>query len=547
MDDSSACGDARTTSSSCVHSSSPTGTSTNVPRKESKWTVDGKATWKVVLLLAWPVLLQQFLVLAVNLSDAFLAGNYRAVSPIQEAQAHGYDSFAAIEMGTAAIPGQAVPGMFSSMVAVQQADKLMARQTAIQSAQTTAMYMAWFLNSMTVLITVGSTALVARFIGAGKTDSAIRVTNQSVLLGIVFSILITIVGLYGIDDFVRLLQLKGLSAQFAADYLRPMILLLVFQVILVVGIACLVGAGDTRTGLWVMGSVAILNIPVSFLLCLGYGPVPRFGFVGISMGTAYCNVIGGIAILILLARGRSGLHLSWAYLIPNFDLLRRLLRISLPASLDSLSLLAGQFWFLSIVNQLGDVASSAHGVAIRWEALGFLSGIAFGTAAATLVGQNLGAGKPQQAARTGWTAFGIGCLVMTAMGILFFALADPMFRLFFPHPWQHDSVIVGVPVLRLIAFAMPPLASAIIFVNALRGAGDTTFPLFFTWIGFLLVRIPLAYLFTKAEVDVWWLGTIPGFDLGLFGAWLAMCADLVLRGGLFMWRFAGGAWKKVEV
>ena len=108
------------------------------------------------------------------------------------------------------------------------------------------------------------------------------------------------------------------------------------------------------------------------------------------------------------------------------------MRISVPAGLDSMSVVVGQFWFLSLVNRLGVEASGAHGIAIGWEALGYLSGAAFGTAAMTLVGQNLGAGRPEEAARSGWRAFALGVGVMSFMGLVFFTFAPEMFRLFCP-------------------------------------------------------------------------------------------------------------------
>jgi Na+-driven multidrug efflux pump len=111
-----------------------------------------------------------------------------------------------------------------------------------------------------------------------------------------------------------------------------------------------------------------------------------------------------------------------------------------------------------------------------------------------------------------------------------------MFGLFCPGADQQDIVRAGVPVLRLVAFAMPLLASCIIFTAALRGAGDTRVPVLFTWLGFFGVRLPLAYLLTRPE-----------FGLGLFGAWLAMFADLLVRGLFFLARFAGGRWQKVKV
>ena len=206
-----------------------------------------------------------------------------------------------------------------------------------------------------------------------------------------------------------------------------------------------------------------------------------------------------------------------------------------------------QLWFLSIVNRLGDTAAAAHGIALRWEALGFLSGAAFGTAAMALVGQNLGAREPARAARCGWTAYAIGGAVMSGMGLLFLVFARPMFRVFCPDPHLSAIVDTGVPALRLIACAMPALASQIIFTAALRGAGDARVPVLFSWCGFLGVRIPLAYLLTGPHVDLGAFGVAPDADRRLLGAWIAMCTDLWVRGTFFALRFASGKWKAVEV
>lgn len=456
-----------------------------------------------VLALAWPVLIQQFLHLFVGLSDQFLAGQFRPPDPSQQA--------------------------------------------AYLAALTTANYAAWFLSSFMVLVSVGSTALVARCVGAQDRELADRATNQSIVLAVGLGAVGTVVGLILLPTFVDLLQLRGDAGRFTADFLRPLLALVVFQVVESAGIACLTGAGDTRSGLWVMGSVAVLNVPLAWGLCFGVGPVPALGFEGIALGTAISHVLGGSAVLVLLMQGRAGLHLRWSLLSPDLALLQRILRVSVPAAVDSISVIVGQFWFLSIVNGLGTTAAGAHGIALRWEALGFLSGHAFGIAAMALVGQYLGAGQPREAARSGWLAFTMGAGVMSVMGVLFFSFAPQMFAVFCPRPDQQEVVVVGVPVLRLIAFAMPALAGTIIFTAALRGAGDTRVPVLFTWVGFLIVRIPLAYLLTRDMVELGPLGVVSGYDLGLLGAWVAMLADLIVRGLFFVTRFASGRWQHARV
>jgi putative MATE family efflux protein len=458
-------------------------------------------SWPLVIALSLPALGQQGLSFAVLISDRYLAGHL----PVTD-------------------------------------------HATLQAAQTTAHYLAWFITCYGVLVTVGSTALVARCIGGGARRLAVAVTHQALLLGVVLGLLATAWAfLGGVRWMVGTLNLTGVAADYATNYALMLFASLLFQMIEAAGIACLVGAGDTRTGLWVMIGVAIVNVPLAWGFGWGLGPLPELGFVGIALGTALSHTLGGLFVLTILMRGRFGLKLTRSLFWPRGDLLYRLLRISVPAGIDSLSIVAGQFWFLGIVNLFGDIASSAHGLALVWEAMGYLSGAAFGTAAMSLVGQNLGARRPHEAARAGWMAFALGCGVMSLMGVIFFSFAPAMFRLFCPDADQQPIIDMGVPVLRLVAYAMPPLASAIVFSYALRGAGDTRFPVMFTWVGFFVVRIPLAYYLALDSFSLGPLGSFTGLGLGLYGCWLAMSADLVIRGVFFMARFAHGAWQRQKV
>jgi putative MATE family efflux protein len=446
-----------------------------------------RSTWQQVLALALPNLAQQYLHLFVQLSDQKIAAEF----PVPVAE---------------------------------RADYL--------SALTTAGYLYWCVTSYTVLVSVGATALVARFVGAGEWTDARKATGQAVLLGIAFGLIGTLAGVLGLRPLIDLVGPPAKAGEHCLTFLMPLAFLLTFQITESACVACLVGAGDTRTGLYVLGGVALLNVPLAWGLCFGAGPFEGIGFVGIALGTALSHMIGCTVVLILLARGRSGLRLNLSNLAPNVVLLRRMLRVSIPAAVDSFSVAASQLWFLSLVNALPTVASAAHGIAIRVEALSFLAGAAFGTAAMSLVGRNLGAKDPHQAARCGWISYAFCGVVMSAMGLLYFILAPVFFRFFGGDP---EVVAAGVPVLKLIAFAMPALAGQIVFLMALRGAGDTRVPVLFNWFGFLCVRIPLAYLLTRY------------YDMGLYGAWIAMVSDIWVRGTFFLLRFIGGRWKHAVV
>jgi Na+-driven multidrug efflux pump len=287
---------------------------------------DARPPWRIVIRLAWPVLVQQFLILSVGLYDQYLAGNN---PPPGENQLVDY-----------------------------------------QAAQANANYIAWFLSSSTTLVSVGGTALVARLVGAGDRAGAIRATNQSVLLAVLFGLAGTPVVLAVLPAGVHALGLADETALVAVHFLRPILALITCQLVAQAGIACLVGAGDTRTGPVVLSGVAMINIPLSWVCFHGLGPIPGLGFFGIGIGTATSHTIGCLAVLAVLAHGRYGLRLRPGLMVPDFSLIYRLLRVSVPASIDSLSIGLCQLWFLSLVNALGVVAAAAHGIVIRCEGLG---------------------------------------------------------------------------------------------------------------------------------------------------------------------------------
>ena len=430
---------------------------------------------------------------------------------------------------------------------IQQYDQFLARNFSEehQAALTTANYLYWFISSYSVVVSAGATALVGRSVGAKDFALANRATGQALVLAVAFGSLATLFAFAGLDTLMDAIRLRGNSPQIAAEYLTPLAAILVLQMLETAGIACLVGAGDTKTGLAVLVGVALVNVPVAWVLSGGGGPALDFGFTGIALGTAAAHSLGGFIILALLLRGRSGLKLNFALLAPDPAILRRLLRVSVPAAFDSLSIACCQLWFLSIVNGLGTVPAAAHGIALRWEALGYLAGAAFGAAASATVSQSLGQKRPDSAARYGWGAYGLGGGLMTAMGLFFYLLAEPMCELY--SPGKPQVTALAVTALRTIAFAMPAVAAWIIFTAALRAAGDTRVLALFSWTGFLGVRIPLALWLSRESVDLGSLGTLPGMGWGLLGAWIAMVADLYYRGGLFVGRWASGRWKSARV
>jgi Na+-driven multidrug efflux pump len=173
-------------------------------------------------------------------------------------------------------------------------------------------------------------------------------------------------------------------------------------------------------------------------------------------------------------------------------------------------------------------------VAIRIESIAYLPGYAFQIAVATLVGQFLGGGDPRRAGRSVLVACAVSGSILSVMGLVMFFAAQPLVDLFLSSE-QTGVARIAPALLRIVSVAMPPLAIMQALTGALRGAGDTAWPMAFTFIGFVGIRLPLAWLL------------VLHWQWGVTGAWYAMVADVLFRCVLVAFRFLHGGWKRVEV
>lgn len=420
-------------------------------------------------------------------------------------------------------------------------------ETPEMAAITLTAYLLWLLHGIFYVLSTGATAMVARFVGARDRRAARQAANQALLMGAVLALGVFVSGSVFCEKLVMVLQLQGTAASAAVVYLRYVLYGVPFIMIEVVGIACLRGAGDMVPGLLVMAVVNVVNVGMSWALVLGLGPLPEMGWDGIALGTLCGYLVGGTLVLGMLLSGRSGLRIQRRRLKPDWNMCRRLLRIGIPGGVDALTIIACQLWFLSVINELGDLPAAAHGTAITIEALAFLPGVAFQAAAATMAGQYLGARQYGKAGRSVLMACLVGGGIMVALGVVFFTQADQLAS----NLVKADSAQVArqaAPLLRIVALGMPALALTMILTGALRGAGDTRWPLAFSLVGFLGVRIPGAYWLAFETVQVPLTGwMVAGWGLGVVGAWYAMVADLVVRAALVSSRFGHGGWKLIEV
>jgi putative MATE family efflux protein len=302
--------------------------------------------------------------------------------------------------------------------------------------------------------------------------------------------------------------------------------------LLLVGTAALRGGGDTRTPLLVMVVVNLVNVAVAWSLTRGLFGLPRLGVVGTALGASSGQIVGGLTVVYLLFNGRGALRLGWHWPRPDFARLKRILNIGLPAGAEQILLQVALLNLAIVIARFGTAAYAAHQIGLRIAAISFLPGWGFSVAATTLVGQELGAGRPERAKQATYTSFWLALVVMTTMAVLLFVGNEFVLRLF-----TNDQAVVaaGHIVISTSAYIQPLMAASFVFAGALRGAGDTRATMLITVASIWGLRLAAAYV----------LGIALG--LGLYGAWLAVGLDFALRALLFWLRFRSGRWTAVKV
>ena len=376
----------------------------------------------------------------------------------------------------------------------------------------------------------GATALTARMIGARDMAGANRVVGQALAIAFACGLLSSTLLVGFAEPAMVLMGARGEALAQGVLYLRIVSAVFPISSLMFIGNACMRGAGDARTPLLVMAAVNVVNVAIAWGLVEGIGPLPALGVRGAAWGSAAGRVVGGLLVVGLLIKGRGGLQLRWRG--PDREIIWRILRVGLPASLDQLIFRFGMLVWVRIVASLGTVAYAAHQVALNAESISFMPGWGFAMAATTLVGQGLGASDHERAERDAMLCFGIAAIFMSVMGVVFFVSAPQIMGLFTD---EVEVIALGSMPLRLIGVVQPLLAAMMVFAGGLRGAGDTLTPMLVNGASVWLLRVPLSLL------------AIHWFDWGLTGVWLVMALDLTLRGIVLLWQFRCGRWKTVEV
>jgi putative MATE family efflux protein len=335
------------------------------------------------------------------------------------------------------------------------------------------------------------------------------------------------------DTFVRWM---GVAPEVVSLGGRCLRILLGFAIPVAVGATLamgLRGAGDVRTPLAIGIVTNLVNVLACWMLIFGRLGAPALGAEGSVWASGIAFVTGMLLLLALWQRGQ--LVLPAAPWRGNVTALvsRRLLRIGIPTALERGAFQLGLLLFLRIVADFGTEPISAYLIGVRILAFCFVPGFGFASAAATLVGQNLGAGHPEQAVRSGWRATAGAVLVMSSVGLLIILFAAPLAGSF--GAVGDATVQLAVIFIYILGAAQPLMAIEFTLAGALRGAGDTRFPLFALLTGLVVFRLGGAQLLAKPL-----FGTV-------VAVWCCLLADYAVKAALLSWRFRTGRWQAVKV
>ncbi len=400
----------------------------------------------------------------------------------------------------------------------------------------------WLINGFLNAASVGFSIQVAQYVGAGQNKEAQTVVGQALKFTVIFGLLLGFIAFLVSFPLPNLLGAAPEIQPAASAYFRIIACAVPFNCCVLMLSAIIRCSGDTKTPMVLNLSINLLNMIFNFLLIYPVRSVKVFGryinmwgaglgVAGAALGSLLALAIVSVVYLLVIFRKDSPVRLSKE---TDFRFTKQCLttsfRIGLPVAFERTLMCSAQIMVTTIISGIGTAAIAAHHLAVTTEALSYLPAYGVGTAATTLIGQALGAGRKDIAKRFSTIVTYMGIIIMSFGGILLFAFAEPLISIFSTDP---EVITLGRDVLRIVAFVEPFFAMSIVITGVLRGAGDTKGPFLISLITMWGVRISMAFLLA------------PRF--GLRGVWVAMSLELVARGVLFIIRMYRGKWLDIKI
>jgi putative MATE family efflux protein len=426
-----------------------------------------------------------------------------------------------------AVPSIASNLMFSMVAMVQT--KFVGSMGAPAVAAVGAGQRVFFaLQALLMAIGVGTTALVARSWGAGQREEASRITSASLMFGGLVGLVLMIFGMLFSHQIAEIFGLDESAAQLASRNIFWLSTFIIGFAIDIILSSALRAAGNTWTPLLFGLSVNIINLPLLYAFILGNWGAPRMGAAGAPFASGLSFVLCGAVLVVLWMRQKLTIKFFPGDIFKKARY-QRLLHIGYPVALEQLVLQFGFFLFMSLIGHYyGTEAFAAYNVGVNMLNAAMVVGSGFSIAGATLVGQHLGAGDVDGAARSGWRACSMAVGAMSLIGFLIVINASVLARFFLG---SDEIAVQRTTEFTYIMGAMLPLLGIDMAIGgSLRGAGDTRFPLMTSFLGLIGVRCALAATFAAFHLPVVWV-------------YSSIIGDYMLKGSMLIWRFKSGHWK----
>jgi len=387
--------------------------------------------------------------------------------------------------------------------------------------------------SLAIGISMAATAMVARRIGEKNPEGAANAGVQSLIVALVVTILISLIGFLFAPDILRLMGAQPETIRMGTSYTRLMMggSIVIMLLFLINGIFR--GAGDASMAMKSLWVANICNIVLCPTLIYGLGPIPAFGLTGAAMATTIGRGIGVIYQVYHLFNGKSVIKFKRQYLKPDWPIIKSLIGIASPGTFQFIIGSCSWIFLAQLVATTGkDAASAGYQTAIRVVIFFILPAWGLSNAAATLVGQNLGAKQPERAELSVKRTAKYSAVFMGIVSLLFLLGAEMIISVFTK---QEEVVRYAVDALRIISAGYIFYGIGMVMINAFNGAGDTWTPTWISLFAFWVVQIPLAYLLAKY------------FQLGPLGVFIAIPIGETVVTIVAYILFRRGKWKLVKI
>jgi len=381
-------------------------------------------------------------------------------------------------------------------------------------------------------LSMATTALVSRRIGEKKPFRASVAAVQAIIAGAIVSLIIGIPGMIFAKDLLRLM---GANANIIENgYWYPTIALgsnVIIMLLFIIN-AVFRSSGDAALSMRILWLANVVNIILDPIFIFGFGPIPALGIKGAAIATATGRGIAVIYQFYLLFKGNGRIKIYKKAFILNLKVMSNLIRISLGGIGQSIIATSSWIGMVRIIAVFGSAALAGYTIAIRIIIFVLLPSWGISNATATLVGQNLGAKKPERAERAVWTTGYINMLLLGLFSIIFIVEPHFFIRIFIDN---NEVIKSGATGLRIISFGFIFYAIGMVMVQAFNGAGDTKTPTIINIICFWLIEIPLAYFLAK--------------HIGIKenGVYIAIIIAESVMTIIAMWLFKKGNWKLKEI